>query len=723
MPSRPSPGGKPVPGKPAVAPAGFPPPEPPRRRWLVWTRRLAILLVVLAVLGVAGFTWFAYWPLEASYARPIEDLVPVDVDFLYRTSWKDLKATGWVQHNVVESPLHPAIASLREQASSAVAQIERRVNESIPGAVKPLMGVAYGTTSFGVEKDVFPGEVVAAGRFCGGTNPWKDGPPKWREILLLTRVSGPVKFFLASLKHEFFRKMAVPAGEVAVYPDPSGAWRFESSTIRVSDTRARSGCEGAQVIPPENVWYVARVRDVLAVSNSDDLIAKAVALGRDEGERAVDSAGWQGRAVAGGIAASFHLPALRSYLNNGIVVADTASANAGVGEVAFGSFVSRFVTVNSLLDLHASLVPEGIDGLHAPAELQYEPHALHPAVADAYRLEPTRLAEGIAMRVPEKDTFAVLHMRSQPRPVFQALWETLPPGDRHAIEGFVREKGRYKDPGEFLDELAAQLGTEIGVAGVRPSAVMDAAKYMSWFPEAGEPSPIVGVCVMVRIAPGKTQDDVDKFLADRVGALGFPKAPETEIVDGVRMSRIPMDKTTGDYKDYHPAYCAFEGYLLVSTEFDYLKHVLKVMRGEERSVAQSDRFRHVMRGLPGEATLAVYADAEEFHKVLWDHRQEWVRKNHPADRFANETRAELQRKARQEGRTTDMVAINDEVDRRVAEWQKANYLQFVEDYRKSLLGWDRYAGFGLVLKSVKGGATLSGQLEGGASILLKGSSP
>jgi len=36
-------------------------------------------------------------------------MVPSEVDFLYRTSWAELKASGWVRRNVVEDPLHPSI--------------------------------------------------------------------------------------------------------------------------------------------------------------------------------------------------------------------------------------------------------------------------------------------------------------------------------------------------------------------------------------------------------------------------------------------------------------------------------------------------------------------------------------------------------------------------------------------------------------------------------------
>src|SRR5262245_2110442 len=45
------------------------------RRSLRWLKRIAIALLVLLVIGVAGFTWFAFWPLEGKVER-IDGPVP-----------------------------------------------------------------------------------------------------------------------------------------------------------------------------------------------------------------------------------------------------------------------------------------------------------------------------------------------------------------------------------------------------------------------------------------------------------------------------------------------------------------------------------------------------------------------------------------------------------------------------------------------------------------------
>ncbi len=69
---------------------------------------IAIALLVLGAIGVAGFTWLAYWPLEGKIER-VEALVPAEVEFLYRTNWAELKAGGWIQRNVFDHPVHPKL--------------------------------------------------------------------------------------------------------------------------------------------------------------------------------------------------------------------------------------------------------------------------------------------------------------------------------------------------------------------------------------------------------------------------------------------------------------------------------------------------------------------------------------------------------------------------------------------------------------------------------------
>ncbi|MHC5012660.1 MAG: hypothetical protein ACYTG6_17230, partial [Planctomycetota bacterium] len=193
-------------------------------------KRLAIFAVILGILGLIGFTWFAFWPLEGSIDR-IEALVPEDVDFVYKTSWKELKGTRWIEENVQEAPFLPMLRSQVRELDRQLDQMaaeEDRINASIP----------LGLATFSFEDDVAAGEIIAAGRFCRQSGPER-GPPRWREILLLTRIGWKTKFFSA-LKHGFVRSRVGPG--LTVEDIGEGIYKFTLANVRVSPERDRRIC-------------------------------------------------------------------------------------------------------------------------------------------------------------------------------------------------------------------------------------------------------------------------------------------------------------------------------------------------------------------------------------------------------------------------------------------------------------------------------------------------
>lgn len=682
------------------------------RRGMRILRRILVAVVLLGAIGLAAFTWFAYWPLEGKVDQ-VESLVPADVDFLYRTSWAELERGGWVRRNVWDDPLLPALdpktlvvddkGTTLAQSLERIPETEAEINESVPGVLHVLQGLAFGSKEFRVAKDLFPGEIVAAGRWCGGGSP-AEGPPQWRELLVLTRVSPLMKFVFEAVKHDFVRERAIPAGQLDVQVLEGGLLRIELRNMR--PPRRKVTCEGGFEMGSMTVWWAVRVKDVLAFTNSEDLARRTLDVAKGGDERAVDRPGFDIERPEGGVAASLDLTGLRSYLNRFL--------SSGDGSQRFGAFLGKFVAVEALDRMGATVTPLP-DGVVARADVLYSDDRLRNFrdVLATYELSPTSVADGIARLLPAKDTAIVVQLKTPPRALLHAMFESFGKVEQKLIEDNVKELGEahkregkpaYDNVGALLDEIGGELGTDTGVAVARISSIFDDVKYAEWYSDK-DPAPLATLAVMCKIRPGAKQEEVDEFLADRVGAMGFGRPVPVTSPEGITYSRLELQKTTRDYENVHPAFKVHDGYWILATREDYLLEILKTMRGgpgAPPTVAASTEFRSVMASLPPEATLAVHVNVANLRALAWDYRNEWVHRNHDDGQYANTFRAKRHAEITRAGGKVDLKQVNDEVDLELARYRKEEYGRFVEELRTSLDGWKRVSGLGFVLAADRG---------------------
>lgn len=716
-----------VPSRP-TAPAKAAP--RPRRRGR-WWKRLLVVVLVLGVAGLAGFSWFAYWPFEGRVDR-VDALVPADVDFAYRTSWKELRAAGWVSRNVVDHPVHPALdpgkvvvgdrGETLLRALDRLPEQEAQVNESVPAPLRVLQGLVFGSSEFRVEKDLLAGEVVAAGRWCSGGSP-KQGPPRWRELLLLTRVTPVVKFAFEAVRHDFVRERALARPDLEVQATSDGLLRVELRDLRLP--RKRETCEGGFEVGPMNVWWVARVKDVIAVSNAEDLAAKVKELGAGAGERFVDRDGLDVERPEGALAAALDLAGLHSWLNRLFSDEDAS---------AWSAFLGKFVAVGSL-DRAAATVQPLDDGLAVRAEVRYRTEALRAFkdVAATYDLEPEPVDQGSVLRlIPAKDTALVAQVRTPPRALLRALYGNLSKSDQRLVTSRVREIGArrraegltgYDDAEGFLDDLAEQVGSTTAVAVARIPSVFTDDMYKTWYLES-DPVPAPAFAVIVRIRDGSRQEDADEFLADRVAALGF-RAPEpVTSPDGIAYSRLRMEVVPAEYALYQPAYKVYDRHLVLATREELLLDVLRVMRGgpdAPPSVAASEDFRATMRSLPARATVALYVQGDAMRALLWDLRNPMVRAAHDEDdhKMTYQARriAEIGRAGG--GRVDLTPELQERVRKDVAEemerFRTEGYATFVAEFRRDLDATKRIAAVGLVIAADRANE----RLDTGLRLLLR----
>ncbi len=714
------------------------------RRPFRWLIRIGIALAILFVAGLIAFTWFAYWPLEGR-AESVEGLVPEDVDFVYRASWREIEDNGWLTKALEEGSIHPDLtpAKLRvggdtlEHALDRIPEVERQIDAGIPSAIAPLRRLLFGVSDFKVERDLLlQGSVVAAGRWCSGGRP-VDGPPKWREILLLTRVSGQVKFAFESMRHAFVRKKVVAgdlAQELAVTETRQGA--LEVDLLQVAPPRRPETCEGGNVMGPTNVWYLARVRDVIAVSNSEDLIGRFQDLGKGNGRRAIDRPGFALPNAEGGVAAAMDLVGLHSYLNRFFSPADPSDK--------LGTFLGKFVAIDPLDRMTATLGPlPGREGVLATADVGYDPTNLRrfPDVFATYDLAPERLERGIARLVPEKDTAAVALLRTPPGALLHAVYDSLDPEEKRQIEENVhslsasrRRKGdtAYENVGAFLDEFASQLSPATGIAVARIPSVFDQAKYENYY-LGDEPVPVAAWAILVRIGENARQEQVNAWLSDRVATLGFdPPTPVTSPDGRITYSRLKLhpqvDQGTGEthlpaeYANLMPAFKVEQGHVIFSTREDYLLKILETMRGapgDPTPIGATKEFDAAMRSLPRESTLAVFVSGKGLRDLLWDYRNTLVRRAHPDNEYAREFRVRTIQEQSARGGSIDFHEVQRLVDAEMARWRVEAYADYVRQLRTTLDSWNRVSAAAVVLSADRN----TSHLTGGASLLLTERNP
>jgi hypothetical protein len=618
-----------------------------------------------------------------------------------------------------------------EKALERVPEIEAQVTDGIPAGLKPFQGLLFGTKEFRVEKDLLAGDVVGAGRWCGVGSP-RDRPPQWRELIVLTRVSSQVKFAFEAMRHDFVRKGVATgpaAKDVRIEMRSDGILQVEILSI-VPPKRPET-CDGGKTMGALNVWYVGRVKDVIAVSNSEDLIGRFADLGRGDGESVLDwKDDFQMPAAVGGVAGAADLRELRTYLNRFF--------STGEAPDKLATFLGKFVAVDSLDRLTGRVVPlSGRDGLLATAQVRYNPERLRDFkdVAATYDLLPEKVGTSIARLVPEKDTAAVAVVRTPARVLLQTIYESLG-GVEHqiidenlrALSAERRKKGEpaYDSVGQFLDEFASQLGSTTGLAVARIPSVFDAAKYEEYYP-AGDPVPIAAYAVMVKIREGASQEQVNTWLSDRISALGFdPPELVTSPDAKITYSRLKIRPRVGrdgtaslppEYENVRPAFKVAEGHVLLSTREDYLLEILKTMRGgpdDPRAVGASPDFDAAMRELPQEATLALYLNSKNLRDLLWDHRNDAVRKAHPDNEYAREFRVRL---IRNSGSRPDHGKISQQVDEEMVRWRRDEYPRFIEEYRAGLDAWRRIASAAFVLSADRVASRVS---VGGAVVFTGG---
>jgi hypothetical protein len=654
--------------------------------------RLGIGLVVLSILAFVAFAWIAYNPLEGSVRR-VAALVPDEVDFVYETSWSRLKESAWLRDNVLE---HPLIPGLEEQ----IGQLERGLEQLREQEAQINGQIPLGIATFSFERDVVPDKIVTAGRWCSQSGPER-GLPRWRELLVLTRVSWKAKFF-AALKHGFVRSRLGPG--LTVDDLGGGVFRFTIHTIRPSPERDRQVCGPGEDIPPENVWYGFRERDVLAFANSERLIRGVayVAEFPDSGRAFVDRPHVKLEVPGAGVAAAMDLRSMEYYLLRSLEQAGPPF-----------TILNRFLNVSSLDKMNGYLAFPSPDRVHGRAEVVYRYQELRPEAQDVYALPPEPTRSGIPSIVPAKDTFLVLLLRTPPLHLIKGIYEDiLSPGDRRLWEENLRRMGTYRDIYQFFAEFAERLGDSAGIAVGRVSEVFDRVEYPEWYsdptgnPDAGFEA--LASTFVVRLRRGTSPEQLDAYLKERIPLLGASEELERVDYRGLSYTKLRLRMDVADFALVKPAYILAQDHFIFCTNESYFRRILDTLVDPRAHppLSADPNYLAVADQLLPELHVALFVDLEKLLRVppsiapggqprgyLWDRRNLWVINARDTRLEANRYRAERLRQAGSGVSREERARIDDDVDRHIAAWI-GRYEEFLEEYRRTLEGYRRLRAVG-----------------------------
>jgi hypothetical protein len=677
-----------------------------RQRLKKILKRLLLIGLVIGLIGVVVFTWLCYWPLE-SKVESIDLLIPRPVEFVLRGEYADLKSTGWLQANVFDDPIHPLVEEQVEANFGSIQAELERMEEMIKGFI-PL-----GLIDVDLEREALHGEALVAGVFCESTRPPE--LPQWQELLVLKRLNWKARAaFAAFLNHGFIRDNAVHRNIAQISEAKDGIYRVLLPQVRVRPEQMR-GCGGGEIMPPDNIVYLARIRDVFAFSNSLPLIEEAVRLSEraaDSGESILARPDFDIQAKKGSVVAALDLEPLHGYLTR--LLDDPTSATR---------VLLRYLSVLQLNRLNGSLSLEDPTLIRASGRVDFRTAGMDQEIMRMYRMAPVPIGAGMADFVPAKDTFMLAALRTDPMHFFQTLVrDVATPAQKQLLEENLREVGAYKTLEEFFRDLATRLDDRAAFSLGRLSSKFDTVDYADWFNEDDRPMP--ALAFMIKIREGAKPEEVDEFLRDKVKLLGFGDDLQVKEYAGLTYTRAQMIQKFRDFKLVTPCWMLAQDTFIFSTNEDYFRQILDTLKDPTLSIAKDNRFRTTLGMLGNEGNLSLYLDLEKVLRVppdalpgsqprgfAWDWRNEWITAEkdprfHSQAQFQKyvrefQARNGVRPNAQQQGELWDRVDT-------WAEVQRERYPEFVEEYRQMLEGYRRLNSLGVL---VTGGVADELQVE------------
>ena len=634
--------------------------------WLLGLAFVVALAGLIAIWGVLGVN-----PFESDQDE-LWQLTSYHVNFFVRFPGTRLLKDRFVRNLEQDAELR-GLGNLREDLEKLTAQIARETAGQLP----------FGQT-IDFERDFVGREMAIAGRIEGDYHKLRVD-----NFVLLTRIASYAKF-ISALKRGFVRDRIPDGDRIELVKGLYFRIKVDEQTRRTLDSfRSQRGGMG-----PRDEIFLARIRDVVIISDNAQWIEDAIAGGEDvlpadawfESEFIRTSRG--GNAVEAFFRLDLTSHALQAHSRE---------------EGTLVHALEKLVPIAMAGDMTVRLQSRG--GNQLKFELSDLPGKnrftdIKQYLRQIYNAEKVDLRtelgpEGIGRFIPKDNVVGAMVLRVNPEQLVDVLLSLMPQGYKTEFDEEVRRssKGRWPSFERLLRHLSEDLSDTHLIVFHRPTVFEKAPWDVYWDPWDGPETPDgqVAISVVSRMKDSVAPTAIEQKLLSNLPNLGLlSKGTNKEFAFRQTSPTIRAE----ELQLFDPAFGALAGrYFFLSTMVETAEALNRAARDEDQRLLSDDRFAAMVASLPRTGTLGMILNGPVLRSSLYDTVREWAtaRMGTTAERgrIADELRASNKKMSDDD--------IADEIDRRIVKFKEDRYDDLRREYAKLLQPLDSVDGIALVV--------------------------
>ncbi|MHC4848612.1 MAG: hypothetical protein ACYTEG_09175 [Planctomycetota bacterium] len=627
------------------------------KKILVW------LLGIVVFLGVAAlvFVWAVLGvnPFEGKQDE-LWELTSYDVDFFVRFPGSKVLEDPLVV-GLEEEPGFERLANLRYD----LAEVTQKIAEQTAGQLPFGQEVHF-------EDDFLGSEMAIAGSIRGDYNRLKVD-----NFLLLTRIA-PYAKFVSALKRGFVRDQ-IPElqGKIELVKGLYFRVTVDDEVVETLNSfRSIKGGRG-----DENILFVARIKDVLLISDNDQWIEDALWSSKQvlpadawfESEFIRSARG--GKAVEAFVRLQLSSHALQAHSRDEGSLIHTLEKVLPI-EMA-GDLTVRAESRGSQ-DLRISFTD--LPGKGAFGKI--EPHLQRLYDEEKADIRTEFSSEGIGRFIPRRNVVGAVVLRGDAGQLVDMIQKLIPRGNLADFDEEIRKssKGRWPDFDRLLRHLTEDLGGTHLLVLHRPTTFEGVTWENYEEPDDQDPLPEgqMSFSIVSRVKDSVAPAAVEQRITEHLQYLGL-KSMGVDKTHNFRMAS-PIDLgELAELELIKPAYGKLGNrFIFISSLWEAGAALHGAARDENERMIGDPSVEAVLDGLPQFGTLGMILHGPTLRKSLFDGVRGWAR-----DRMgiAHHRTSEANR-MRKAGKSEDEIArdLND----RMPAWKQDEFELLREKFQENL---------------------------------------